>query len=62
MFSQFIESKLADKMHLFIAPKILGNGVTFTDGVELKELSKALRMKNIEASQIGDDYLLTGYF
>ncbi len=62
VFSQFIESKLADKMHLFIAPKILGNGVTFTDGVELKELSKALRMKNIEASQIGDDYLLTGYF
>ena len=62
MFSQLIESKLADKFHLFIAPKILGSGLSFADGIMLKELSKALTLKDIEVSQVGIDCLVTGYF
>jgi diaminohydroxyphosphoribosylaminopyrimidine deaminase/5-amino-6-(5-phosphoribosylamino)uracil reductase len=62
IFSQFINSKLADKLHLFIAPKILGNGMTFSDGIEPKDLSKFFALRETEVSQTGIDYLLTGYF
>ncbi len=62
VFSQLIESKLADKMHLFVAPKILGDGLSFADGIELKELSKALVMKEVEISQVGEEQYITSYF
>ncbi len=62
IFSQFIKSRMADKLHLFIAPQILGRGMSFTDGFELKDLSKALFLKDVEFSQTGVDHLLTGYF
>ncbi|HUI31097.1 MAG TPA: bifunctional diaminohydroxyphosphoribosylaminopyrimidine deaminase/5-amino-6-(5-phosphoribosylamino)uracil reductase RibD [Candidatus Acidoferrales bacterium] len=62
VFSQFIESKLADKLHLFIAPKILGCGLSFADDLELKDLSKAPVLKEVEISQLGSDCMVTGYF
>ncbi len=62
IFSQFIKLKIADKLHLFIAPKILGRGVSFADEIELKDLSGALRLNDVEISQVGVDHLLTGYF
>lgn len=62
VFSQLIESKLADKLHLFIAPRILGGGLSFADGIELKDLSKSLTLSELEISQIGVDNLVTGYF
>lgn len=62
IFSQFINLKLADKLLLFIAPKIFGSGLGFADGIEGKDLSRFFTLKNIDLSQIGTDYLLTGYF
>lgn len=62
IFSQFIKSKLADKIQLFISSKILGQGLSFADNFELKDLSKAPRIEQVEISQIGFDWLLTGYF
>lgn len=62
IFSQFIESNLADKLHLFIAPKIFGSGLGFADGIALKDLSKALVLKETQVSQVGSDFLITGYF
>jgi diaminohydroxyphosphoribosylaminopyrimidine deaminase/5-amino-6-(5-phosphoribosylamino)uracil reductase len=62
IFSQFIKSGLADKLHLFIAPKILGKGLSFAERIEFKDLSKVPRIREVEISQIGIDWLLTGYF
>jgi len=62
VFSQFLGSDLADKLHLFIAPKILGNGLSFADGIEMKNLSDFFTLKEIDLSHIGTDFLLTGYF
>ena len=62
VFSQFIKSGLADKLHLFVAPKILGDGKGFADEIELKNLSQAVKLRKVEVTQIGDDQLITGYF
>ncbi len=62
IFSQFIESGFADKLHLFIAPKILGSGLSFSEGIELKNLSEAFVLKDCIISDIGEDKYIEGYF
>lgn len=62
VFSEFIRAKLVDKLQLFIAPTIMGKGIGFADGIELRSLARAIKIKNIHASEVGPDYLVTGYF
>ncbi len=62
VFSQFIKSRLADRLHLFIAPRIIGSGKSFADQIELNSLSKAFKINGIESIQVGIDQLITGYF
>lgn len=62
VFSEFIKSGEADKLQLFVAPTILGLGKGFADGIELKDLRRAIGIKDVRISQIGSDQLITGYF
>ncbi len=62
IFSEFIRARMADKIYLFIAPIILGNGKGFADGIELKSLKGAVRLRNIEVARVGSDRIVTGYF
>lgn len=62
VFSQFIKSRMADKLHLFIAPKIFGSGKGFADQIELKNLAQAFHINGIESTPVGVDQLITGYF
>ncbi|MGO9481568.1 MAG: bifunctional diaminohydroxyphosphoribosylaminopyrimidine deaminase/5-amino-6-(5-phosphoribosylamino)uracil reductase RibD [Candidatus Kryptoniota bacterium] len=62
VFSQFIKSRMADKLWLFVAPKILGRGASFSDGIQINDLSKAFVLKDIEISQVGVDHSIMGYF
>ena len=63
--SQTIGSALAqglvDKMMVYIAPKILGEGLESVRGLKTKKLSQAINLKNISAGRIGEDILLEGY-
>lgn len=62
VFSQFIRSGMADKLHLFVAPKILGRGKSFADGIDLRNLSESVEVDGIVIEQCGVDQLFTGYF
>jgi len=62
VFSEFIRAGMADKLHLFIAPTIIGNGKAFADGIELKSLKGAVRLRDIQISSVGSEQLVTGYF
>jgi diaminohydroxyphosphoribosylaminopyrimidine deaminase/5-amino-6-(5-phosphoribosylamino)uracil reductase len=62
VFSQFVKSGAADKLYLYIAPKILGRGIGFADGIELKDLRRTPTLKKAEVTQVGIDYLLKAYF
>ncbi len=62
VFSQFVESDAADKLQLFIAPRILGAGKTLADGVRIRSLSSAIKLENFEIEKLGEDLMVTGYF
>ncbi|HEY9167352.1 MAG TPA: bifunctional diaminohydroxyphosphoribosylaminopyrimidine deaminase/5-amino-6-(5-phosphoribosylamino)uracil reductase RibD [Candidatus Kryptonia bacterium] len=62
IFSDFINQGLVDKIHIFVAPKIIGAGKSFSDGFELSDVSRSKIIRDLQFSQVGPDLLLTGYF
>ncbi|MCH8567056.1 MAG: bifunctional diaminohydroxyphosphoribosylaminopyrimidine deaminase/5-amino-6-(5-phosphoribosylamino)uracil reductase RibD [Balneolales bacterium] len=57
-----IRRKLADKLYLFVAPKLLGAGTRSVTGLGINKIDEALELKRISSENIGDDLLITGYF
>jgi len=60
--SSLIRENLVDKLHMFIAPKILGGGVRSILGVGLNTISEVIDIKDSTVEQVGSDILFTGYF
>jgi len=54
--ASFLRADLVDKVLLFVAPTIAGNGPSFAP-----ELSTPVELKRLQAEQVGDDVLLSGY-
>ena len=54
--ASFLRADLVDKVLLFVAPRIAGNGPSFAP-----ELPRPVELKRLEAEEVGDDILLTGY-
>lgn len=53
------EANVVDKVMFFIAPKIIGDGVTIqTGGANIKD---AIQLERVEVSKVGEDFLITGY-
>jgi len=61
VFSQFIKRGLVDKFHVFVAPKIIGEGKSMADEFALRSLDRALTLRLIELTRLGPDIMLTGY-
>jgi diaminohydroxyphosphoribosylaminopyrimidine deaminase/5-amino-6-(5-phosphoribosylamino)uracil reductase len=59
--SSALKAGIVDKLYLFLAPKLLGKGLSFTDGIYLKRLDQAIKLKEYRIRQIGDDVLIEGY-
>ena len=58
-----LREKLADKIYFFYAPKILGGRAapTSIEGDGIKDINKAIKIKDLTCSRIGEDVLFTGY-
>ena len=54
--ASFLRADLVDKVLLFVAPRIAGNGPLFAP-----ELPAPVELKRLQAEQVGDDLLLSGY-
>ena len=54
---------LVDKVHAFIAPKIVGGreALTPVEGAGVGELADAVELTNLTMEQVGADVLITGY-
>ena len=59
LFSSLIQEKLADELHIFIAPKIIGDGLrTFSDfHIEKMENAINFQIKSIE--KVGQDFYIS---
>lgn len=58
-----LESGIVNKIHFFIAPKIIGgrNAKTPVEGNGIKKIKDALKLENTVIEKIGNDFLVTGY-
>ena len=54
---------LADKIWVFIAPKIIGdkNAVSVFDGLDIKNITDALKLKKVRIEVLGEEIFIEGY-
>lgn len=62
ILSQFINEKLADKLVVIIAPKILGDGIQSLTLCKNISVKKVLQLSNVAVVKLGSDVLIEGYF
>lgn len=58
--SSFLSSGLADEISLFAAPKLLGDGMRFTEFLRTQTLDRALSVRDPEVSLCGGDIWIRG--
>ncbi len=56
-----IKDKVVDKVLIFTAPKIIGNGLGAISSLGITKVDKAVKLKNITTRKIGKDMLVEGY-
>lgn len=61
IFSMFLDQQLADKLIIFIAPKIFGGGLPAFSKLHPKRLGKEIQVSNISVQKIDDDVLIEAY-
>lgn len=59
--SLFLKQKIAQRVYLFMAPKILGEGRSWSQGLHHSSLLQVPQIKNIQTQQFGEDVFLTGF-
>lgn len=58
--SSFLSSGLTDSVALFLAPKLMGCGKSFTDGVKIESMDDCIKLKDLKYTRCGDDILVEG--
>ena len=59
--SSAIKSGIVNKILIFTAPKIIGNGIEAIGSLGIKNIDSAIKLKNITFRKIGKDMLVDGY-
>jgi len=57
--NQYILQKAFNRIYAFIAPVIMGDGLGYSDELQLSSMSKKMQLRNIEKLDMDDDTLLT---
>lgn len=50
----------ADRLVVFVAPKILGSGVDAIGDLGLRNINSALQLENVKHRRVGPDFMITG--
>lgn len=63
-YSKYFNANLVDRLHLFIAPTIIGaqNGLSWTSSLGIGELTERRILSSLQSEKIGSDIYLTGKF
>jgi len=56
-----LQRKLVDKMMIYTAPKIMGEGIQSVRGLKSKTLAGLVELNDMSFDKIGDDILIQGY-
>lgn len=60
IYSSFLTQGLAQRLHLFTAPVLLGQGINWTENFDLSDMEKKLELKSVKTQLLGNDQYLTG--
>lgn len=55
----FLREKLVDQVHIYIAPRILGTGISAIADLHSKEIKDSLQLKEVRTRRLGADLLYT---
>jgi diaminohydroxyphosphoribosylaminopyrimidine deaminase/5-amino-6-(5-phosphoribosylamino)uracil reductase len=55
----FLRAKRVDRLYLFLAPKLLGEGLGWTSGFEIASLPQAVSLASSRWSAVGGDFLIS---
>ncbi|MEJ2634545.1 MAG: bifunctional diaminohydroxyphosphoribosylaminopyrimidine deaminase/5-amino-6-(5-phosphoribosylamino)uracil reductase RibD [Calditrichia bacterium] len=61
IFTSFIRERLFDKVSIFIAPILIGNGIQSVGDLGIRSLSDALRLVDVKTELIDHQILVEGY-
>ncbi len=56
-----LKGGFVDKVMMYIAPKLMGEGLEGVRGLQCRQLSKIINLKNLSVGRIGQDILVEGY-
>ncbi|MFQ5649234.1 MAG: bifunctional diaminohydroxyphosphoribosylaminopyrimidine deaminase/5-amino-6-(5-phosphoribosylamino)uracil reductase RibD [bacterium] len=60
VFSSFLRAGLVDKLAIFVAPKILGAGLSAVQNLGVEHLQDCIQLVEFSSKKVGQDILLTG--
>ena len=60
IFNSAIKEKIADKIMIFIAPKVMGNGISLIESLKLAK-SDRINLRNIRVKKFEEDIMIEGY-
>lgn len=62
IISEFLKAGLVDRLHLFLAPVILGSsgGLSWTKSLKISAMHEKIQLKNLQSRAFGTDFYLTG--
>jgi len=60
LVSSFLRAKAVDEVNLFVAPKMLGNGLSFTGELNFSSLDETLKLSIMSVTACGEDLLIKG--
>ncbi len=58
--SQFLRARLCDRLYLFVAPVLIGEGLSWTTGFSFSSLDQTIAIENSRSESFGPDILVTG--
>lgn len=59
VYSAFVSRRLADRLVLFVAPKLLGGGgLDWLPGLRIPTIKKALKLEDVSTQMLGDNILI----
>ena len=61
IFGSFLRSQLWDRLTIFVAPILLGEGIPFSDGLEIPTMASKLKLKDLSSTLSGKDVMINGY-
>lgn len=55
-FSAFLQARLVQRVHLFMAPVLLGKGLGWSSSLKISKLSESLKLRDTQVERLGQDF------